>query len=224
MTAATPARTLPPAPNGGAWLGLGIAARAALSVATASATLATAAGLTLAVDGLGTVGRSEERPPEWGRLLDVLLDGAAILAPYSRIAGLTGIAVGVALFVAAAMLVGGSETARRATRVLLVVEAVHSAADAAWIAVLSCTTLVAWQVRYQQAVAEFLEASSGRRGGIPVLPHMNGWTGAVVCGVWGVVSAGVALVLWWLAGRAFARDWCAARERRSPVATSGGPR
>ena len=224
MTVPPPIRAAQHTPTGGAWLGVGIAARAAMSVATAMTTLATAAGIAVAVDFFSSMGDPADRPPQAGKLFDVMLDGAAILAPYARIAGGSGVVIGVALFVAAAMVVRGSETGRRAARALLVVEAAHSIAAAAWIAVLSCTTLARWNERYQAAVAEFVEVLPGGARRMPLVFRIEGWTNAVFYGAWGIVSASVVLTLCWLAGRPFAREWCAARGAKSPVAPARWPR
>lgn len=224
MTVPTTTSAAERTPTGGAWLGLGIAARAALSVAIGMTTLATAGGISVAVDFISRRVDPADRPPQLGKLFDVMLDGAAILAPYSRIAGASGVAIGAALFVAAALLVRGSETARRATRALLVVEAAHSIAAAAWLAVLACTTLAEWNDRYQSALAEVIEVLPGGGRQMPAVFRIEGWTNAVFYGVWGAVSAGVVLTLCWLAGRPFVREWCSARQTRSPVASAAVPR
>jgi hypothetical protein len=223
MTPTTPAPAALPVSTGGAWLGLGIAARAALCVASAAMTFVTASGIELMVDGVTSIVDADERTPQIDRLFDIWLDGAAVIRPYARIVGATGVLAGLALFVAAALVVRGNEMARRASRVLLVVDALHSLAAGAWLVVLCLTKLAEWNLRYQAVLVEIVEIG-GDRDRIRAWTEIGDRLNAAFYGGWAVASAAVALLLGWFAGRPFVRDWCAARSGISPVDARPGPR
>jgi hypothetical protein len=210
-----------PPPTGGAWLGLGIAARGAVGVLFSAAPMITVAflsGITSFVDeemrrrGGGAV------VPEATRLLDILSELGEAMRPMARFAGVTGVAIGIGLFVAGAALMRGSDTGRRAARVLLVFEAVQSVAAAVWSSILWCTRLADWYDRYQKAIADLAANQSGGRAAPMVQFHFPPMMNIASQAIGTFMSLAILGVLFWLAGRPFAREWCALRSGRYPVA------
>ncbi len=213
----------PPAParvsTGGAWLGVAIAARAAAGAVAHFVPLLMVAGVPLVVDLFDRDARAQEVPPEFMHVTDLWLDLAQILGPYARAAGGAGVLVGVVLFVAAGFLVRGSNVARRTSRVLLVLQAAHSVAAAVWLSSLALGPLADWSERYAKAITELQDALPGLENRFPGAFREAQWLNvaayALLCGL----SLALDATLFWLAGRGFARDWCAARADRSADAT-----
>jgi hypothetical protein len=210
-------------PTAGAWLGVGIAARGALGAIAHFVPLLLVAGIPLLVDLLDRQARAQEAPPEWARVTDLWLDLAQVLGPFARIAGGSGAMLGVVLFVAAVFLVRGSDVARRACRVLLVMHAAHSIAAAVWFASVATGPLAEWEERYAKAITDLQDVAPGIQENVfaafRALQSMNA-VGQVAC----AVSLAFDALLFWLAGRASARAWCDARKTRDAPAASAAKR
>lgn len=212
----------PPAParvsTAGAWLGVGIGARAALGAAAHFVPLLFVAGIPLVVEVIDRNARAQEVPPEFVRVTDLWLDLTQILGPYARAAGGAGVLIGVMLFVASGFLVRGADLGRKAARVLLVAGAAHSIVAAVWLSSIAVGPFAEWTQRYVKALTELQDAIPGIEDRFPVGFAVPGWLNVASCVFTCVVSLALDGVIFWLAGRKFARDWCAARAVRRPAA------
>jgi hypothetical protein len=207
----------------GAWLGVGIGARAALGAAGWFVPLLLVAGIPLVVDVIDRNARAQEVPPEVVRVTDLWLDLAQILGPYARAAGGAGVLIAVSLFVASGFLVRGADLSRKVVRGLLVAGAAHSIVAAVWLSSIAVGPLAEWTQRYVKALTELQDAIPGIEDRFPGGLVDAGWLNVATCVVMCVVSLALDGVLFWLAGRKFARDWCAARAVRRPVAADAAP-
>ena len=200
-------------PTAGAWLGAGIAARGAFGAIAHFVPILLVAGIPLLVDLIDRNARAHEAPPEWARVTDLWLDLAQVLGPFARVAGGSGVMLGVVLFVAAVFLVRGSGFARRACRFLLVLHAAHSIAATVWLSSIAAGPLADWEERYAKALTELQDVMPGIQENVfaafRALQSMHA-VGTLSC----AVSLAFDALLFWLAGRASARDWCAARKNR----------
>ena len=207
------------ASTGGAWLGVGVAVRAAFVVFTSVIILGTVALIPVLVDWVArTVEQqagSTDVPPPFAKLLDLWLEMASILHPYAIAVGLCGACLGVVLFGAAFGLVRGSDLARRAARVLLVADAILTAGATAWIVHLSFTRLEEWTVRYLATFKEFTQAMPNGRVALTFDIEGAAWMNAAFYVLLAVIALAITGTLYWLAGKPFARDWCAARSSQS---------
>jgi hypothetical protein len=208
-------------PTGGAWLGFWIALRSAFVVLSSATLVGMVAAIPLAADWFGRAIQREDAPPQVGQMIDLWLDAADIFRPFSRVAGWSGIAIGLALVLSGWFLVLGREWARRAARALLVVEAVHSVATAVWMASLAMGPFGAWAERYQKLMAELMQASGSNRFTLPTQFQGGGLANVLAMGISEAVSLAITAVLFWFAGRPVAREWCRARTGRSSVASPG---
>lgn len=177
------------------------------------------AGVPLAVDVIDRSARAQEVPPEFVRVTDLWLEATTILGRYAHMAGGSGVLLGVVLFVAAGLFVRGSEWGRRATRVLLVVHAVHWIAATAWAVSIVMGPWADWSARHAKALSDLQEAWPGTQERFPVAMMGSEWPSAVSCVVVGLFGLGVDALLYWAAGTRTARDWCAARGAPRDVAT-----
>lgn len=197
----------------GAWLGAGISARGAFGAVAHFVPLLLVAGIPLLVDLWDRNARAQEAPPEWARVTDLWLDLAQILGQFARVAGGSGVMLGVVLFAAAVFLVRGSGAARQACRVLLVLHAAHSVAATVWLSSLAAGPLAEWEERYAKALTDLHDVMPGIQenvlAGFRALQSMDAVV-RLLCAVSLVFDA----LLFWLAGRAGAREWCAARGKR----------
>ncbi len=208
----------------GAWLGLGLAVRAALCVLSGIAGLVVTGLVTLLVDRLGRTRDVNDLPPEVGAMLGVLAELTTIFEPYARVAGGAAIGIGCLMFAASALLVAGSDRGRRAVRALLVADMLHSGAATAWLVVLWLGPLGDWHARLLQSVMDMNEAVPGSEISVPAGYQASTLLNLLSVGVSLVFSLGIAGVLYWLAGRPFARRWCEARGSGTAIATGPGPR
>lgn len=213
-----------PVSTAGAWLGLGVAVRAALCVVSGIAGLVVCGLVPLLVDWVGRSAEAGDAPPEFARLLGLLLELVTVLGPYTTIAGGAAIAIGLLMFAAAVALVAGSDRGRRAARVLLVADVVHSVAASVWLLVLWTGPLGDWNDRYLKTVTSLLDAAPLAEERMPVDLHATNLMNVVSLGVSLVFSVAIASVLCWLGGRPFARRWCGTDEPGTPVASGTGPR
>lgn len=218
MPAARPDPAARPVPTGegGAWLGLGVAARAALAIVGSLVPLMMVCGLWILLEQIdrkvSREGGWAAVPPEGTQLVDLLAQGGDILRSYALLMGLSGAALGLLLFVAAVGLQRGSEFARRATRALLAADALHTFAGGAWVVVLTIRDLGPWMQSYQATTQRLMEMNGRGQAKFPMQGLMlPASMQAVPQVVMTLLSAGMALLLLWLAGRPFVRDWCRAR-------------
>lgn len=222
------ASPLPAAPArasaGGAWLGLGIAVRAALCVMSGILGLVVLGVVPLAVDWIASQAERSEVPPEVFRTFDLLVEFTTVLEPYVHLAGGTAIGIGLLQFAAGVGMIAGNESWRRAARALLVADVVHSVAATAWLGVLWLGPLQDLNERYLKSVSELMESSHAPFRGTPMDFQASALLNLVSLGVSLVFSLAMAGVFFWLAGRPFARLWCEPRGRRSTVASGGRPR
>jgi hypothetical protein len=213
----------PPAPErvstAGTWLGVGVAVRGAAGAVAHFAPLVAVSGVPLLVELIDRKARAQEVPPEFLRVTDLWLELTTILGPYARAAGGSGVLLGLLLFVASAFLVRGSEAGRRATRLLLVASAVHTVFATVWLSSIALGPMAEWMPRYVKAISDLQGAWPGIEDRFPVAFADSGWPSVAVYLVVSLASLALDGLLIWLAGRAFAREWCAARSRRTRVAT-----
>ena len=208
----------------GAWLGVGIGARAAFGAVVCFLPLLLVAGIPLFVELIDRNARAQEVPPEFVRVTDLWLDLAQILGPYARTVGGAGVLMGVVLFVASGFLVRGADLARKVARVLLVLSAAHSIVSAVWLSSLAVGPLAEWTQRYVKALSDLEDVVPGLESRLPPGFADSGWFNVASCVITCVVSLAIDGTLFWLAGRKFAREWCAARAARPPVATDADRR
>lgn len=214
--------------EGGAWLGLGVAVRAALAVAGSVLPLLAVSGLWIVIDqvdrGVAREGGWSAVPPEASQFVDLLVQAGEILRTYALAMGLSGAALGLLLFLFAVGLQRGSDFSRRVVRVLLAADALHTFAGGVWVVLLTIRDLGPWMQRYQAAVARLVEMSGRGQMKFPMPGLMMPATIQAIPQVAvTLVSGAMALGLLWLAGRPFVRDWCAARSSKSPVAVGRLP-
>jgi len=226
MTAAPAPAPQRPVGPGGAWLSFAVACWAGLTFLSSFAVVVGVAAVPLFVDVVDrSVARrvpSAEVPPEFGRVLDLGLDAAELVRPWAQVTGWSGVAIGLLLFGAAVAFGRGSEGGRRAARALLVLVALHGIAATAWLVVLGTKELAGWAERWQETIADLQEAT--RSGGPRVVfPQLSVEVQAAVQVLSSLTGLVVTGVLIWLAGRPFARAWCAARSGRSPIAGTASP-
>jgi hypothetical protein len=220
MTAETPPRRVSSA---GAWLGFATAAWSAVVAWTGVALLAAVAALPSVV---AQAGREAERqsgsadfPPSITLRIDLLEEVWTIVRRFAHAAGVAGLLLGLALFVAGWTLLAGREFGRRAARTLLAATAAYLVGAAAWIVALA-PRLADWNDRWRRAHEGFADAARDR---LP--PDFGPWASSVATGLAVGAAAGLLIVaaLFLATGRPAARDWCAER-RKSPVASLPGPR
>ena len=209
-------------------MALGVAARAAFGLVASLVPLVVTAALPLVVDrfdrAIERSAASSDVPPQFAAAMDLLLELAALLRPFAQAVAASGAAIGVALFVAALMLLRRSDTGRRAARVLLVADALHSITAAAWLVVLVRSTLGAWNERYQATIGEVLDALPNHGARLPIDVRFQAWTHPAPWAAWCAAGVAACAALFWLAGRPAVRDWCSAGDRQSPIAPHGAPR
>ncbi len=210
----------------GAWVGALVAAWAGATVAWHVALLAASALAPALVANVSdaveeqAAGASEQT----SKLADLAMEGVRRGAAYSRVFDGSAVALGFALFVAAFLLLRGSETGRRATRALLAVKSLHSIVAAAWFVFVVHAGAADWRARFLAAFDEivrnapsraqhFAERASDALHKLPIAVAVTASLGALV-----------SAALWRLAGGPSARNWCAARNRMRPVASPSAPR
>ena len=210
--------------TGGAWLGVAIAARAAIGAVVHFTPLLVSAGIPLVVDVFDRNSRAQEVPRELARVTDLWLDFAQLLRPYAHAAGGTGVLLCLLLFVAAGFLVRGSNAGRQVSRGLLVVVAAHSIAATVWFSSLATGPLAEWAARHAKAWSELEDMMPGIEERFPAALREPWWLNVSV--YWCACVLGLAFdaAFLWLAGKAFARDWCAARADRSATAAGSEQR
>src|SRR5262245_14519069 len=138
--------------------------------------------------------RDLELPREYDRLIEVIEDLASVIRPAATGTGVVALAAGFLVLVAATGLLVGSDTARRACRALLVLDAVRALATAV-VAVLTAPALAAWLARLT-AAARALEPHVDRP--LPALvspPALPSWSIALGLAVVPLASATVAASL-----------------------------
>jgi hypothetical protein len=206
----------------GAWLGVGIAVRAAAGALAHFAPLVLVAGIPLFVDVLDRSARAQEVPPEFMRVADLWLELTTVVGPYARAIGGSGVLVGLLLFVAAGFLMRGAETGRRIVRVLLVAHVAHSIAATVWGVSIALGPGAEWARRYAKAFTELREALPGIEERFPAaIDGSIAPTLAIMLAGVGALGLVLDALLFWLAGGPSARGWCTARRG---VASTPGPR
>jgi hypothetical protein len=158
--------------------------------------------------------------PEVARVVDLWFEAGDLVRPFGLAVAMAGVAVGVALLVAATTVLQGRGL--RFARVALATAAAQAFLAAAWLTALALTTLGDWNVRHESALDELRRESPG---GGPLAPGFieSGPAAVRVFVALALLATAVSLGLFRLLGRPAVRDWCAGRSARPAVATVAGP-